>query len=339
MAPTSREVRLAARPTGLPKESDFELVETSVPEPGDGEVLVRNLYMSVDPYMRWGMTDAPGRAAPFELGAPLQGGAVGRVVRSHDPTLAAGDLVSSTLGWREYFVTAGSSLNTIDPGPEPPSYYLGLLGMPGLTAYAGVLDVAQIRAGETVFVSAAAGAVGMAAGQIAKVRGCRVVGSTGSAEKVDWLVSDLGFDAAFNYKERDLEEALSDSAPEGIDAYFDNVGYDHLQAAINHLNEFGRVAVCGSIAGYNRTDPVPGPNNLALIVRKSLTIRGFRVSDYAARQPDFLADMKRRLAEGAVRNRETVVEGIERAPQAFMGLFDGVNVGKMIVKLGPEEGE
>lgn len=332
----SREIRLKARPQGDPTPEIFELTEGDLAAPRDGEVLVRNLFMSVDPYMRGRMNDVESYTPPFALGEVLQGGAIGRVVESRAPGLAPGDLVTSNLGWREAFTAPASTLAKVADATLPPSYYLGALGMPGLTAYVGVIDIAGMRAGETMFVSGAAGAVGSIAGQVAKVTGCRVIGSAGTDEKVRWLVDDLGFDAAFNYHDVDLEAALAEHAPGGIDGYFDNVGYEHLQAAITHMNDHGRVAACGSIAGYNSATPKPGPNNLSFVVRKRITIRGFIVSDHVDRRPAFFAEMIRWLAEGAVRPRETVVDGIERAPEAFMGLFDGANIGKMVVRLAPE---
>jgi len=333
----SREIRLKARPTGELTPDLFELTERAVAPPDDGEVRVRNLFMSVDPYMRGRMNDVESYTPPFALGEVLQGAAIGRVLESRAPGLAAGDLVTSNLGWREAFTAPPATLARVAASKVPPSYHLGVLGMPGLTAYVGVLDIAAMRAGETLFVSGAAGAVGSIAGQIARVTGCRVIGSAGSDDKVRWLVDDLGFDAAFNYRDVDLEAALSEHAPDGLDGYFDNVGYEHLQAAINHMNDFGRIAACGSIAGYNAATPGPGPNNLAFVVRKRLMIRGFLVGDHGDWRAPFAADMGRWLAQGSVRTRETVLEGIERAPEAFIGLFDGANIGKMLVRLAHED--
>ena len=338
---TTREIRLAARPVGLPDRAIFDLVETPMPAPLDGEVLVSNLYMSVDPAMRGRMNDVRSYAPPFEVGAPLYGGAIGRVVESRDATLATGDLVSNSLGWREHFVAPATTVARLEPGTHPLTHYLGVLGGTGFTAYVGMLDVGKPQAGETVFVSGAAGAVGSVAGQIAKLQGCRVVSSAGSDEKVEWLLNDLGFDAAFNYKTAPPEEALANAAPDGVDVYFDNVGYDHLEAAIAHMNDFGRIVACGSISGYNSTDPAhprPGPSNLAFIVRKRVTMRGFIVSDHADRRRAFVTDMRSWLDEGEVRVRETIYEGIEEAPSAFLGLFDGSNTGKMLVRLAPEDG-
>ena len=328
----SREVRLIRRPSGLPVDEDFEIAEVDVPEAEAGQVTVRNRLMSVDPYMRGRMNDVESYAEPFALGEAMYGGALGEVLASQAPGFAVGDLVSGNFGWRTAYTVDGSLLTKL-PETDQPSHYLGALGGTGFTAYTGMLDIAEAKAGDVVFISGAAGAVGSVAGQIGKVIGCTVIGSAGSAEKVRWLTEDLGFDAAFNYHEVDLEEALATAAPDGIDVYFDNVGYDHLRAAINHLNDFGRVASCGSIAGYNAALPLPGPNNLSSIVRKRLTLRGFIISDHAERRPEFLRDMQRWIAEGQLRPRETVVEGLDHAVEAFRALFDGGNTGKMIVSL------
>lgn len=326
----SREVRLARRPNGWPTPSDFELAETELPELEDGEVLVRNLYMSVDPYMRGRMNDVKSYTPPFALGEALQGGAIGEVQRSKHATLREGDLVQHGLGWREAFVSDGRGLGVIETKGAPIPAYLSVLGGTGFTAYVGLLDLGQPKAGETVFVSAAAGAVGSIAGQIAKLKGCRVVGSAGSDEKVAWL-RDLGFDEGINYKAGDLDAALGRACPDGIDVYFENVGGDHLQAALNHMNPFGRIPACGMISQYN--SPQPGPNNLSAIVRQRLTVRGFILSDHADRRPAFLADMTQWLAEGKLTSHETVVDGIENAVEAFIGLLRGENTGKMLVRL------
>jgi NADPH-dependent curcumin reductase CurA len=329
----AREIRLAARPFGLPKESDFELAESSVPEPEDGQILVRNLLMSVDPYMRGRMNDVKSYTPPFKLGAPLEGGAVGRVERSRNPDFKAGDHVSNNLGWREAFVSDGRGLSRIDPSVAPLTAYLSALGGTGLTAYVGLLDIGKPKPGETVFVSAAAGAVGSLVGQIAKIKGCRVVGSAGSRAKVDFLRNELRFDAAINYHEENLEEALARHCPDGIDVYFDNVGGDHLQAALGLMNPFGRIPACGMISQYNNTTPAPGPNNLTNIVRSRLTLQGFIISDHLDRRPAFIAEMGAWLREGKVKSRETIVEGLENAPHALIGLLQGENTGKMLVKL------
>lgn len=330
MGATSREIRLAARPRGTPTLEDFELVEVEVGEPADGEVLIRNAFMSVDPYMRPRMNDVKSYVPPFQVGETLDGGAVGRVEASRHADWREGTWVSHRLGWREWARSDGRGLSAVDPARAPVSTALGVLGMPGLTAYVGLLDVGRIEAGETVFVSGAAGAVGSVAGQVAKARGCRVIGSAGSAEKVAWL-RELGFDEAFDYRDTDMRQALAD----GIDVYFDNVGGPTLEAALGALRRGGRVVACGSISAYNATEAPPGPRNLFLVVTRRLRIEGFIVSDHLDRAAAFAAEMSGWLRDGTVRYRETVVEGIEQAPAALLGLFEGSNVGKMLVRVGP----
>jgi hypothetical protein len=326
---TSREIRLAARPRGMPTPADFEVAEVELDEPGDGHVLIRNEFVSVDPYMRGRMNEAKSYVPPFQLGQPLTGGAVGRIEVSRHPDWPEGTWVEHYLGWREWALSDGRGLRALDPGLAPVSTALGVLGMPGLTAYVGLLDIGEAREGETVFVSGAAGAVGSVAGQLAKLLGCRVIGCAGSAEKVAWL-EELGFDLAFDYRETDLREALAD----GIDVYFDNVGGPTLEAAIRALRLRGRVVACGSISGYNATEAQPGPRNLFLVVTKRLRMQGFIVSDHNDRLPAFHGDMGAWVREGKVRYRETVVDGIENAPAAFIGLLQGENVGKMLVRVG-----
>jgi hypothetical protein len=272
----SREIRLKSRPVGLPRESDFELAIVPIPTPGAGEVLVRNLYMSVDPYMRGRMLDQPSYVQPFQVGQPLEGGCVGQVVQSQSGQWQAGDYVLGRKGWREYYVSDGAELTKIDSNLAPVQTYLGTLGMPGLTAYVGLLDIGHPRAGETVFVSAAAGAVGTVVCQIAKLQGCRVVGSAGAPDKVAWLREVAGIDAAFNYKDAgSLTAELGKHCPNGIDVYFENVGGTHLEAALDLMNNYGRVVLCGMISSYNEATPSSGPRNLRLAVRKRLTLRGF----------------------------------------------------------------
>jgi NADPH-dependent curcumin reductase CurA len=334
MSISSREIRLAARPEGEPKPSDFELAAVELPGPADGQVLVRNTYMSVDPYMRGRMSDAKSYVPPFALGTPLDGAAVGEVVASRADGLAEGDVVLHGLGWREHAVLDAGAARRLDLGGLPPSAFLGVLGMPGLTAYVGLLDVAGLRDGDVVFVSGAAGAVGSLAGQIAKLRGHRVIGSAGSAEKVAFLRDELGFDAAFDYKDGPVTELLAQAAPDGIDLYFDNVGGDHLAAAIDAFNTHGRVALCGSISGYNDPSGRPGPSNLHLAVGKRLTLRGFIVTDHGARMKDFISEIAPAVRDGRVKFRETVVDGgLEQAPQAIIDLLRGANTGKMVVRL------
>jgi NADPH-dependent curcumin reductase CurA len=330
----NREIRLAARPVGFPKDSDFEFAETPIPEPADGEVLVRNVYMSVDPYMRSRMNDTKSYVPSFQIGEPLQGGAVGQVIESKSDALAIGDWVNSMLGWREYYVADGSALMKIDPDMAPVSKALGVLGLTGITAYVGLLDLGQPKEGETVFVSAASGAVGSIVGQLAKLKGCRAIGSVGSDEKAA-AAKAFGYDDAFNYREEAVAEALDRLCPDGIDVYFENVGGEHLEAALPRMCTFGRVVLCGMISHYNDTEMRPGPSFTPALANR-LTIRGFIVSDHFDRLPDFLRDMSGWMKEGKVRDEETVVEGIENAPAAFMGLLRGENRGKMLVKVGPE---
>ncbi|TKA12599.1 NADP-dependent oxidoreductase [Actinacidiphila oryziradicis] len=333
--PKNREWHLVARPHGWPKPEDFALVETEIPEPGPGQILVRNLYLSVDPYMRGRMNDAKSYLPPFELNQPMQGGAVGQVVASNAEGFAVGDHVLHSFGWREYAVVDAKQAVKVDPEQAPLSAYLGVLGMTGLTAYAGLLRTAEFKEGDAVFVSGAAGAVGSEAGQIAKLKGAsRVVGSAGSDEKVKLLVEEYGFDAAFNYKHGPVAEQLAAAAPEGIDVYFDNVGGEHLEAAIGALRVHGRATLCGAIATYNDTEPTPGPRNMGQIIGKRLTLRGMLVRDHFDLQPQFVAEVGSWLREGKLHYRETVVEGIENNLEAFLGMLRGENTGKMIVKVG-----
>ncbi len=331
---SGREVRLVARPQGEPRPTDFELVEVEVPQPAEGQVLVRNLVMSVDPYMRGRMNDVKSYVPPFQLGQPLAGGAVGEVVASTVDSHAVGDLVLHGLGWRDYAVGKAKGFRVLDRTQGvAPSAYLGVLGMPGPTAYAGLFDVAGFQNGETVFVSAAAGAVGSLVGQLVKLRGGTVIGSAGSAEKVAWLTDELGFDAAFSYRDGPVAVSLKAAAPDGIDVYFDNVGGDHLEAAIGVLKQGGRAAICGMISQYNNTEPTPGPRNLALVVGKRLRLQGFIVSDHNHLLPQFHAEVGPALADGRIRAAETVVDGLENAADAFLGLLRGDNIGKMVVRI------
>ncbi|MFG2927492.1 NADP-dependent oxidoreductase [Streptomyces achromogenes] len=342
----NREWHLLSRPVGWPKPEDFAFVESPVPTPGEGQVLVRNKYLSVDPYMRGRMSAAKSYVAPFELGKVMQGGAVGEVVESHAEGIEAGDHVLHFFGWREYAVV--DAKNAVKVGPTavpavkvdagtpdvPLSAYLGVLGMTGLTAYAGLLRTASFKEGDSVFVSGAAGAVGSQVGQIAKLKGAsRVIGSAGSDEKVKLLVDEYGFDAAFNYKKGPVAEQLRAAAPDGIDVYFDNVGGDHLEAAVGSLNQGGRIAVCGMISVYNNTEPAPGPRNLARLIQTRGRIEGFLVGDHYDLQPQFVQEVGPWVASGALKYRETVVEGIENTLEAFLGVLRGDNIGKMVVKL------
>jgi hypothetical protein len=307
-----------------------------VPEPAEGQLLVRNAYFSVDPYMRPRMNDVRSYVAPFTLGEPMTGGAVGRVAVSRHPDFEVGDWVLHGLGWREWALSDSSGVRKLDPTVAPVSTALGVLGMPGLTAWYGLFEIGKPQLDETVFVSGAAGAVGSAAGQMAKIAGCRVIGSAGSPEKLAWL-AELGFDDAFDYKERPAREALAELAPDGIDVYFDNVGGDHLEAAIGALRKYGRIVACGSISRYNELEPTPGPRNLFMVVTKRLRMQGYIISDHFDRFPEFYAQAGQWMREGRLRYRETVIDGIENAPRAFLGLLRGDNIGKMLVRVGPDE--
>jgi NADPH-dependent curcumin reductase CurA len=329
-----RQIVLASRPSGWPTAANFALTEADQPALADGQVRVRNLFMSVDPYMRGRMNDVKSYVPPFRLGEPLEGGAIGTVIESRSPDLAEGDLVLHMLGWRDEAVLPAKAARKVTAAEGlSPSAYLGVLGMTTLTAYVGLLDIASLKAGDVVFVSGAAGAVGSMAGQIAKLKGAaRVIGSAGSEEKVRWL-REIGFDAAFNYRARSVLEQLREAAPDGIDVYFDNVGADHLDAALVMLNPHGRVAMSGAIAHYNATEPLPGPTNIGLVITKRLTLRGFLVSDHARRLPDMIADVSGWLRDGKLSHAETVVEGLDHAADAFINLLRGANTGKMIVRL------
>jgi hypothetical protein len=333
----SKEIQLAARPDGEPKESDFQVAEVAVAAPGAGEFLVQNLWMSVDPYMRGRMMDRESYVPPFQIGETLQGGCIGKVIESNNENFAVGDYVNSMNGWRELYVTDGLMVNKIDPAMGPIEANLGTLGMPGMTAYAGLFKVAGLKDGETVFVSAASGAVGAVVCQLAKAHGCYVVGSAGSDDKCKWLEDVAGIDKAINYKTcGDLDAAVRDAFPKGIDVYFDNVGGGHLQAAINYMNPHGRAALCGMIEQYNDTEPRPGPNNLIQIVGKSLKLEGFIVSNHLDIIPDFYAEMAKLISGGKMNTEQTVEEGIANAPKAFLNLFSGANMGKMLVKISDD---
>jgi NADPH-dependent curcumin reductase CurA len=323
----TREVVLAARPQGVPRESDFEVRETALAEPGEGEVRVENVFISVDPYMRSRMSGIRTYVGPYDIGAVIDGGAVGRIAVSRDERFAEGDWVVSMLGWREAGVVPGDRVRKIDPDLAPPSTALGVLGMPGLTAWVGLVDIGQVAEGETIYVSGAAGAVGSVATQLARLKGLRVIASAGSEQKVEWLRS-LGAEA-FDYRETPAKDALAD----GIDVYFDNVGGAQLEAAISALRPFGRVIACGSISRYNDERPEPGPRNLAYIVTKRLRVQGFIVMDHADRNAAFLAEVAPLVRAGEIECRETIVDGFEQLPEAFAGLFRGDNVGKMLVRV------
>jgi len=330
----SKEIRLKAYPKGYPNEEDFELVTLELPEPKKGEVLIKNLYMSVDPYMRGRMTPRKSYVPPFEVGKAMEGAAVGVVLKSLNPGLKEGEHVVSMLGFREYFLSDGSGLLKVDPNLAPIEAYLGVLGMTGLTAYVGLKRVAELKENERVLVSAASGAVGSIACQIAKIMGCTVVGTASSDEKCAWLLNELKIDKAINYKKaQNLPHSFAEALPEGIDVCFENVGDVFLEAALENMRDFGRVVLCGMIALYNLEEPKPGPSNLFLAITKRLKLQGFIVSDNLDMRDAFLADMTRWIQENRIVWRETVFGGIENAPKAFLGLFDSENIGKMLVKL------
>lgn len=320
--------------SGLPSVDDFLLVETTLPKPNNGQVRVKNQWMSVDPYMRGRMINRTSYIPPFELNKPMQGGAIGVVEASMNADFKKGDVVVSMYGWQAAFVANGNELQKIEDPVQPLSYYLGVLGMPGLTAYAGLLEIGKPNASETVFVSAASGAVGSLVCQIAKLQGCRVIGSAGSDAKAAWLLDIGAVDEVINYKTcGDITKKLLKKAPKGIDVYFDNVGGEHLQAALTAMNPYGRIVMCGAISGYNAREPQPGPTNLMQVIGKRLTLQGFIVSDFEKIKPQFYSDMTKWLADKKIQVEETIVDGIEKSPDAFINLFNGINRGKMIVKL------
>jgi len=332
----ARRVVLLNRPPGEPAESDFRVEHYAVPEPGPLEVLVRVVYMSLDPYMRGRMRDVASYSPPVAIGAVMTGGVVGEVVKSNDPTIKVGEIVEGRLGWQEYGVARAAELRRIDPAIAPISTANGILGMPGMTAYFGLLECGKPVAGETIVVSAASGAVGQVVGQIGKIMGCRVVGVAGGKAKCDFVVKELGFDSCVDYKAaNDLDAALRAACPDGIDIYFENVGGVVGDAVLRNLNFFARVALCGSIAQYNETAPM-GPRLLGTFVGKRVTARGFIVTDFAQHWPVALKRMADWIKAGKLKYREDVVEGIERAPRAFIGLLRGENFGKLLVKLGPD---
>ncbi|GAB3127071.1 NADP-dependent oxidoreductase [Glaciibacter psychrotolerans] len=333
----STQIQLAARPVGWPTHDNFRTVTVELPPLSDGQVRVVNEFVSVDPYMRGRMNDVKSYTPPYALDATMTGGAVGRVVASASDTLAVGDVVLHNFGWRDIVqedATAGFRVVPELPG-VPLSAYLGILGLTGLTAYIGLLDIAALKEGDTVFISGAAGAVGTAAGQIARLKGAgRVIGSAGTAEKIALLTEKYGYDAAFNYREGPVRAQLAAAAPDGIDVYFDNVGGDHLEAALASFNDGGRAAMCGAIGSYNSTEPTPGPNNMGNLVTRGLTLKGFTVGHYMHHFPEFMREMTEWFQNGDIVFDETVVDGIEHSVDAFFDLMRGGNIGKMVVRVG-----
>jgi NADPH-dependent curcumin reductase CurA len=332
----AREARLESRPSGAPVLDNFEVVEVTVPEPGEGEVLVRNAYFSIEPYMRGRMNAIKSYVPPYEIGQPMTGGAVGKVVASRAPELPVGTSVQSDLGWREYAVGPAKLFRKIDVSQVPASAYLGILGIPGITAYVGLHDIGGLKSDDVLFISSAAGAVGSLAGQLAKLAGATVIGSAGSAAKVAYLKEELGFDAAFDYHGADIKATLTGLAPNGITLYFDNVGGEQLEGALSALRPFGRIVACGMISQYNA--PTHGPRNLALVIGKRLTLRGFIVMDHQNRWKDYLAEAIPLVRDGRLKLAESVVDGIESAPQAFIDFLQGGKyLGKLLIRTSPEE--
>ena len=331
---SNRQVRLASRPLGWVQESNFSFTDSPIPSAGDGQILVRNIFMSVDPYMRGRMNDVKSYVPPFQVGEILQAGVVGQVIESRNPGFAEGDYVNGMLGWEDYSVSNGQGLYKLAKNDVPLSYHLGILGMPGMTAYVGLFRIGNAKAGETVFVSAASGAVGSIVGQLAKIHGCRATGCAGSDEKVALLRKEFGFDAAFNYKTSEsLPKSIAKICPKGIDVNFENVGGEIFEAALWNMRNFGRVALCGMVANYNDDELQPGPRGMMSIIGRRLTIRGFIVTDHPEACKEYVAKATQWLKEGKLKYRETVTKGLENAPAAFIDMLKGGNIGKQIVQL------
>jgi NADPH-dependent curcumin reductase CurA len=331
-ASVNRQIVLKSRPEGTPSLDNFAPAQAAIPEPGDGEVLMRTLYLSLDPYMRGRMSAAKSYAKPAEVGQPMVGGTVGEIVASRHPKYAPGDVVAGFGGWQEYALSNGVGLRKLDPAAAPVSTALGVLGMPGMTAYVGLLEIGQPKAGETVVVAAASGAVGSVVGQIAKIRGCRAVGIAGGADKCRFVVDTLGFDACVDHRAPDFRDRLAAACPTGIDVYFENVGGAVQQTVWPLLNDFARIPVCGLIAQYSLTTPMPGPD-MFTVLRKRLLLRGFIVTDFAAKQGDFLREASEWVRSGRLKYREDIVDGLENAPAAFLGMLQGKNFGKTLVRV------
>ena len=337
MPQVNKRITLAARPSGMPKPSDFKLVESPVPEPKAGEILVRMLYVSVDPYMRGRMNDAKSYAPPVQIGEVMGAGAVGEVINSQSTQFQAGDFVEGFFGWQEFAISDGKGVRKLDSNLAPLSTALGGLGIPGLTAYFGLLDIGKPETGETVVVSGAAGAVGSIAGQIAKIKGCHVVGIAGGDQKVAWLRDELGFDAAFNYKTTsDYFAKLQEVCPKGVDVYFDNVGGSITDSVFRVINTGARIVVCGQIAQYNAEIPETGPRLLAHLIVKQARAEGFLVFRFASRYAEGLKELAGWLKTGRLKYREQFVEGIQNAPRAFIGILQGENTGKQLVRVAKE---
>jgi len=340
MPQTGKRVVLASRPVGEPKTSDFRIEDYAIPTPGDGEVLLRTIWLSLDPYMRGRMSDGPSYAAPVPINGVMEGEGVSEVMASNNPKFAKGDIVAIRSGWQSHALSDGKGLRKVDPKLGSISTAVGVLGMPGMTAYTGLLEIGKPKAGETVVVAAASGAVGSAVGQIARIKGARAVGIAGGKDKCDYVKNELGFDECVDHRDPNLAAKLKAACPNGIDVYFENVGGAVFEAVFPLLNPFARMPVCGLIAQYNDTQATV-PNWAAAMMRnvltKRLNIRGFIVSDFAAMHGDFLRDMSQWVREGKVKHREFITEGLENAPSAFMGLLKGANFGKQLVRVGPDK--
>ena len=335
----NRQIRLASRPEGEPGPRNFELVETEIPKAGLNQMLLRTIYLSLDPYMRGRMSDAPSYAPPVEVGEVMEGRAVCEVVASDIPRFRNGDIVVATTGWQDYLLSDGKGVQKVDPALGPISYFLGVLGMPGLTAYTGLLNIGQPRSGETLVVAAASGAVGSVVGQIGKIKGCRVIGIAGGERKCRYVKDELGFDECLDHHGPDLPLLIRKACPAGIDIYFENVGGAVSDAVLPLLNNFARIPVCGLIAHYNATGLPAGPDRLSLLMRqilvKRLTFRGFIVSDFASQAGDFFREMSGWLRDGRVKYREDITDGLENAPRELIGLLKGENFGKKLIRVHP----
>ncbi|PSB53439.1 NADP-dependent oxidoreductase [filamentous cyanobacterium Phorm 6] len=331
----NQQILLKSYPTGEPKESNFAVVETAIPEPGKGEILSSTIYLSLDPYMRGRMSDRASYTTPAKLGEVMVGSTVSQVVKSNNPQFSAGDFVLGYGGWQDYAIAQAETLTKLDPNQVPISYALGITGMPGMTAYFALLDIGKPKAGETIVVSAASGAVGAVVGQIAKIKDCRAVGIVGSDEKCDYVVNQLGFDACINRKTQDLNSALKAACPNGIDIYVDHTAGPILEAVLQQINLGARIPLVGLISQYNAETPPPGPNLMPLLVKRAL-IKGFLVGDYQQRHEEFINDMSQWLQAGKLKYREDIVKGLENAPHAFIGLLQGENFGKLIVQVSDD---
>jgi hypothetical protein len=336
--PVNRQWRLKSRPTGLIKADNFELVSQPIPEPGAGQLLIRSVYLSLDPAMRGWLTDRPSYVPPVQIGEIMRGLAVGIVEKSNHPKFAAGDRVQGMFGWQEYLLSSGDAVTKLPETGLPFSASLGLFGLAGLTAYAGLLEVGQPKSGETLLVSGAAGSVGSLVGQIAKIKGLRVVGIAGTDEKCNWLREELAFDAAVNYKQAEFKKQLKTACPNGVDIYFENVGGEILETALYLMNTFGRVVMCGMISIYNATESVPGPSNLALVISKRLKMQGFLATDYASKVKEMVSNFTQWYSSGQLKYRVDIVRGLEAAPVAINKLFDGSHHGKLIVQVSNPPG-